>query len=125
MKEVDRNRCCNCLISLNAEKVTRNGSITFDVKFTRGQIVTKAALVLGVVIQLGVVDHQSMNGSVAHHLVLLSVRFDLFSVLLPRRRDVVFGHGALEGDVLAGQCLGVLQSRDELERQSWTQTERK
>jgi len=92
---------------------------TFDVKFTRRQFITKAALVLRVVVQLKVVDHQSVNGAVAHHLVLLPVRFDLFSVLLPRQLDVVFRHGARQGDVLSGQGVHVLQAVDELKRQSW------
>jgi len=93
--------------------------VTFDVKFTRRQIITKAALILGIVVELDVVDHQSMNGPVTHHLELLAVRFDLLSILLPRQLNVILRHGARQGDVLAGHRFGVLQPVDELERQSW------
>jgi len=94
--------------------------VTFDVKSTRRHIITEAALVLSIVIQLCVMDHQPMNRPITNYFVLLSVWFDLLSVLLPRQLNVILGHGARQGDVLTDQRLGVLQTFDELERQRWT-----
>ena len=89
-------------------------------KFTRRQIITKATLIFRIIIKLNVVDHQSMYRAVTHHFILLSIRFDLLSILLPRQLDVIFGHGTRQRDVLSGQGAGVLQAFDELERQSWS-----
>lgn len=88
-------------------------------KFTTREFITEGALIVGVIIKLSVVDHQSMGRSVMNHLVLLPVRFDLLTVLLPRQLDVVLGHDARQGDVLSSQRLRVLQTFDELERQRW------
>lgn len=68
--------------------------ITFDVKFTRRHIITKAALILCIVIQLDVMDQQAMNCPIDHHLILFTIWLDFLTVLLPRQLNVVLGHGA-------------------------------
>jgi len=91
---------------------------TLDAKFTRGELVAEAALVLRLVVRSGVADHQFVNCALHHNLVFLTVRLEHVAVLLPRQLHVILGHCARQRHFLTDQNVRVLQAVDELERQS-------